>query len=186
MDKTITLKVKFNLIKRIWQIHLVYFLGALIGAAIGLYAIPSAYKYFDMLYYFITLPILTVFMIYFFIIGNSQVKLITFSFLIISIYWIYSFLVAYHLVPWAEYPSDIAVFLCLILLSYSIVKRLNYTTDLEEEKEELTVLSSIDYLTKLYNRKEIDNVLKNCESFYNRYKDDFSIILLDIDDFKKK
>ena len=185
MDKTIRLKVQYNLIRRVWQVHLVYFFGAIIGALLGLYEIPSTYEYFDMLYYFITLPILTVFMIYFFFIGDAQTKLITFSFLIISLYWVYSFLVAYHLVPWTEYPSDVAVFLCLMLLSYSIVKRLNYTTDLEEEKEELAVLSSLDYLTKLYNRKELDKILKNCESFYKRYKDDFSIILLDIDDFKK-
>jgi len=185
MDKTIDIKVPFNLIKRIWQIHIIYILCAFSGSLLGFYEIPSTYEYFDKLYYFGTLPILTLFMIYFFIKGNNQVKLITSSFLIISIYWIYSFLVAYHIVPWTEYPSDLAIFLCLILLSYSIVKKLNYTNELEDEKKELTILSRTDYLTKLHNRKEIDEFLKTNENLFKRYNDSFSIILLDIDDFKK-
>ncbi|PLY07695.1 MAG: diguanylate cyclase [Arcobacter sp.] len=184
LDRTIKYKVPFNLIRRIWQIHLVYILGAIIGSYFGFYEIPSTYEYFDILYYFITLPILTIFMIYYFFKGDNEVKLITSSFLIISLYWVYSYLIAYQILPWVEYPSDIAVFLCLLLLSYSIVKNLNYTIELEEEKEELTVLSSTDYLTKLYNRKEIDVLLKNNENLFKRYKDIFSIILLDIDDFK--
>lgn len=185
LDKTIKYKVPFNLIRRIWQIHLIYILGATLGAYLGFYEIPSTYAYFDIFYYFITLPILTIFMIYFFFKGDNQVKLITSSFLIISLYWVYSYLIAYKILPWVEYPSDIAVFLCLLLLSYSIIKNLNYTIELEEEKEELTVLSSTDYLTKLYNRKEIDVLLKNNENLFRRYKDIFSIILLDIDDFKE-
>jgi diguanylate cyclase (GGDEF)-like protein len=66
-----------------------------------------------------------------------------------------------------------------------MVNKLNYTRELEEAKEELTILSSTDYLTKLNNRKNIDSILKMNEDLYIRYKDDFSVILLDIDDFKK-
>lgn len=124
-------------------------------------------------------------MIYFFFKGNKETKIITFSFFIISIYWLYSSLIAAALVPWEEYPSDIAVFICLLLLSYSMVNKLNYTQELEEAKAELTILSSTDYLTKLDNRKNIDSVLKINENMYKRYKDNFSVILLDIDDFKK-
>lgn len=184
MDKSIKLKTPFNLVKRVWQVHLVYLLGAVSGALIGFYDISSTYEYFDKLYYFVTLPILTIYMIYFFIKGDSQVRLITSSFLIISIYWVYSFLLAYHILPWAEYPSDIAVFLSLLLLSYSVIKKLNYTSELEEEKEELTVLSTIDHLTKLYNRKEIDKLLVTNENLFKRYKEEFSVILLDLDNFK--
>lgn len=94
-------------------------------------------------------------------------------------------MIAYGVVPWVEYPNDIAVFLCLLLLSYSVVKNLNYTKELEDAKEELTVLSSTDYLTKLYNRKEIDSILYKSQSISQRYSDIFSVILLDIDDFKQ-
>ena len=130
------------------------------------------------------MSILTIFMIYFFIIGNKDIKIITFSFFIISIYWFYSTLIAAGLVPWKEYPSDIAVFICLLLLSYSMVIKLTYTRELEEAKEELTILSSTDYLTKLNNRKEMDSLLKLNEEIYKICKDNFSLILLDIDDFK--
>lgn len=43
--------------------------------------------------------------------GNKEIKIITFSFFIISIYWLYSTLIAHELVPWEEYPSDLAVFM---------------------------------------------------------------------------
>lgn len=185
MDKVIKNEVPLNIIKRLWQIHLIYLFGAIFGSILGFYNISSTYKYFDIFYNFISLPILTIFMIYFFFKGDKQTKIVTFSLFIISIYWVYSSLIAYGLVPWEEYPSDIAVFLCLLLLSFSIVDRLNYTKELEEAKKELTVLSSTDYLTKLNNRKELDCVLKTNENLFKRYKDNFSIILLDIDDFKE-
>lgn len=134
LDMSIKQKMTYNFIKKIWQIHLAYLLVAIIGSALGFYDIASTYKYFDILYNFITLPILTSFMIYFFFKGDNQIKLITSSFLIISFYWFYSSMIAYGVFPWEEYPSDIAVFLCLILLTYSIVHNINYTKKLEEEK----------------------------------------------------
>nr|WP_269090781.1 GGDEF domain-containing protein [Aliarcobacter butzleri] len=66
-----------------------------------------------------------------------------------------------------------------------MVNKLNYTQELENAKEELTILSSTDYLTKLNNRKNIDLALKLNENLYKRYTDSFSVILFDLDDFKK-
>lgn len=185
LDKTIKIKTPFNIIRKLWQIHLVYIFGAVIGSTLGYFEVPSTYEYFDIFYNFISLPIFTICIVYFFFKGDNQVKLITSSFFIITLYWLYSSLIAYNLVPWVEYPSDAAVFICLLLLSYSIVKNLNYTTELEDKNQELSILSSTDYLTKLNNRKELDALLKKCENIFKRYKDSFSIILLDIDDFKK-
>jgi len=65
-------------------------------------------------------------------------------------------------------------------------KELNETLELKVKNrtKELELLSSTDALTKMYNRMYIDNALddeiKRCE----RYKSDFSIIMLDIDYFK--
>ncbi len=184
MDKSINYKVPFQLIKRIWQFHLIYLVCSIIGSLLGFFSIVSTYKYFDIIYNFLTLPILTLFIIYFFFKGNRQTKIITFSFFIISLYWVYSTLIAYGIVEWHEYPSDIVIFICLILLSYSLVDKLNYTKELEEAKEKLTILSSTDYLTNLYNRKKIDSTLAINEKIFKRYKDEFSIILLDVDNFK--
>lgn len=185
MDKVINYKLVFNPIRKIWQIHLIYLLMAVFGSILGFFSLPSTYEWFDIFYNFITLPILTFFIIYFFYKGDKETKIITFSFFIISLYWLYSTLIAAGIVPWEEYPSDIAVFICLLFLSYSIVNRLNYTKELEEAKVELTNLTLTDYLTNLSNRKNIDYVLKINENLFNRYKDEFSIILVDIDDFKK-
>ncbi|MFY9089033.1 diguanylate cyclase [Arcobacter aquimarinus] len=185
MDKVINYKILFNPIKKIWQIHLIYLIIAILGSVLGFFSLPSTYEWFDIFYNFITLPILTFFIIYFFYKGDKETKIITFSFFIISLYWLYSTLIAAGIVPWEEYPSDIAVFICLLFLSYSIVNRLNYTKELEEAKIELTNLTLTDYLTNLSNRKNIDSILKINENLFNRYKDKFSIILVDIDDFKK-
>lgn len=185
MDKTINIKVPFNLIKRIWQVHLVYFIIAILGSLFGFYDIPSTYEYFDILYNFITLPLLTIFMIYFFFKGNREIKIITFSFFLISAYWLYSTLIAYGIVPWAEYPSEVVIFTCLWILTYSIINKLNYADDLQVQKDKLQIISTTDYLTKLKNRKEIDLTLEKHENIFKRYNDVFSIILLDIDDFKK-
>lgn len=185
MDKLINIKVPFNLIKRLWQIHLIYIIVSILGILFNFIELPSIYVYFDIFYNFISLPILTIYIVYFFFKGDKETKIITSSFFIISIYWLYSSLIANELVPWEEYPSDLAVFLCLLLLAYSLINKLNYTQELENTKKELILLSSTDYLTKLYNRKEIDLILKKSINFYKRYKDDFSVILLDIDYFKE-
>ena len=185
MDKVINIKVPFNLIKRIWQIHLTYIIASILGIIFGFIDLTNVYVYFDIFYNFISLPILTFFMIYFFLKGNKEIKIITFSFFIISIYWLYSTLIAHELVPWEEYPSDLAVFLCLLILAHSLIYKLNYTQELEKSNDELTVSSSTDYLTNLYNRKEIDTLLKKAINLNKRYKDNFSIILLDIDNFKE-
>ena len=165
MDKLINIKVPFNLIKRLWQIHLIYIIVSILGILFNFIELPSIYVYFDIFYNFISLPILTIYIVYFFFKGDKETKIITSSFFIISIYWLYSSLIANELVPWEEYPSDLAVFLCLLLLAYSLINKLNYTQELENTKKELILLSSTDYLTKLYNRKEIDLILKKINKF---------------------
>lgn len=45
-------------------------------------------------------------------------------------------------------------------------------------------MSVTDQLTKIYNRRKLDEALETEMVRYNRYKSDFSVILLDIDHFK--
>ena len=59
MDKSINYKVPFNLIRRVWQFHLIYLLGGIFGSILGFYNLPVVYECFDIFYNFITLPILT-------------------------------------------------------------------------------------------------------------------------------
>lgn len=53
------------------------------------------------------------------------------------------------------------------------------------DKEKLEKLATFDSLTGLYNRRAILGKLRELINLANRYKDDFSLIMLDIDHFKK-
>ncbi|HEB62441.1 MAG TPA: diguanylate cyclase, partial [Bacteroidetes bacterium] len=54
-----------------------------------------------------------------------------------------------------------------------------------ENITELQKIAYIDQLTKLFNRLKIDEMLERCYNSYKRYKRDFTVILIDIDDFKQ-
>lgn len=56
---------------------------------------------------------------------------------------------------------------------------------IEERTRELEKLSVTDQLTKLYNRRKIDDILATEVEQARRYKNSFSLILIDIDHFKK-
>ncbi|QSZ42132.1 diguanylate cyclase [Sulfurimonas aquatica] len=56
---------------------------------------------------------------------------------------------------------------------------------LENSNKKLEVLSNIDPLTKLYNRRKINEILDKEIYKAKRYKTKLSLILFDIDDFKK-
>jgi diguanylate cyclase (GGDEF)-like protein len=52
------------------------------------------------------------------------------------------------------------------------------------DKEELERLANFDSLTGLYNRRAILGKLGELVNLANRYKEDFSLIMMDIDDFR--
>lgn len=66
-------------------------------------------------------------------------------------------------------------------------KKIGYRSISEDitDKKRIEKLSVTDKLTGLYNRLKLDEVLVKRVESYNRYNTQFSIILLDIDDFKK-
>jgi len=53
------------------------------------------------------------------------------------------------------------------------------------DKEKLEILATFDSLTGLYNRRAILGKLHELITRANRYKEDFSLVMLDIDHFKK-
>lgn len=56
---------------------------------------------------------------------------------------------------------------------------------IQAQNRELEELSTRDSLTQLYNRRKIDKVLQDALAEAERYRKDFSVILLDIDFFKR-
>ncbi|MDF1883877.1 sensor domain-containing diguanylate cyclase, partial [Sulfurimonas sp. SAG-AH-194-C21] len=61
----------------------------------------------------------------------------------------------------------------------------NVITDLEHSKEELKLLAATDPMTKLYNRRYFSKVSTNIFNIAKRDKYELSLIMLDIDFFKK-
>jgi two-component system cell cycle response regulator len=53
------------------------------------------------------------------------------------------------------------------------------------DKEKLEILANLDLLTGLYNRRAILGKLCEYVNLANRYKDDFTLIMLDIDHFRE-
>ncbi|MBU0721137.1 diguanylate cyclase [bacterium] len=68
-----------------------------------------------------------------------------------------------------------ALVLAFIIYRYHIIK---------EHNKQLQELSTHDALTKLYNRRYLDTKMNALLSLAKRYETPFSIILIDIDDFK--
>jgi len=61
----------------------------------------------------------------------------------------------------------------------------NNITDIEQEKREIKKLAEYDPLTKIYNRVKLNSLFQEILYKANRYGEHFSIVLLDIDHFKK-
>jgi len=117
-----------------------------------------------------------------------------------TVFYIILFSMAYHGIgvwdngEWSQ-KAFIRLFLASTVLTYLVyayVATLAHT-DLELQRihdkearyiEELHRLSVTDSLTGLYNRRRINEVLEEYVNNANRYKDIFSLILFDVDDFK--
>jgi polar amino acid transport system substrate-binding protein len=56
---------------------------------------------------------------------------------------------------------------------------------LRKHNKELTYLSEIDYLTKIYNRGKLNSLLEEQLQLFNRYETSFGLIIIDIDYFKE-
>ena len=108
----------------------------------------------------------------------------------------------YHNWISVEYPKEIdykllwqlfggfVVIVLLLLYRYMVLVRYNQQLNLAQEKIELqnqllAKLAITDKLTQLYNRAKLDEMLEYYQNLSLRYNEHFSIILLDIDHFKK-
>jgi diguanylate cyclase (GGDEF)-like protein len=87
------------------------------------------------------------------------------------------------------YKALANIMLAFIFFSYIAYKyetnKITYEIKLKESCKKLETVSNTDKLTKLYNRSKINRVIERSIYFYKKYDKNFSIILLDIDDFKQ-
>jgi len=68
---------------------------------------------------------------------------------------------------------------------YKVVLTFNNINELEEQKRAFEKASTIDALTRVSNRLKFDTILEQQIEMSKRYNHSFSLILFDIDDFKK-
>ncbi len=83
-----------------------------------------------------------------------------------------------------EYIISITIFAALSLL-YPLFLGKALIERHEKFTEEIRSLSEIDHLTQMYNRRKITELFETEYARYKRYKYPLSIILMDIDYFKK-
>ena len=80
-------------------------------------------------------------------------------------------------------------YLKLLRLKNKILKQKNALLKshaiIREREKELKLLATTDYLTKLYNRRAFGEISESIFHLAKREKEKFSIVMLDIDDFKK-
>ena len=82
--------------------------------------------------------------------------------------------------------QSLVVYLLFGYLTYNNEKLKNLARkQLKNQNRELTRLSQTDVLTGLYNRAFIDKILKDDVYRFERYNVPFSLIMLDIDHFKR-
>ncbi|MDQ7049132.1 MAG: diguanylate cyclase, partial [Enterobacterales bacterium] len=77
-----------------------------------------------------------------------------------------------------------AIVVMLLLISGGFLLMLIRQKSLKERNKELERLSETDKLTKLSNRRKLDQYLQHYIDRFERYNESFSIIMLDIDRFK--
>ena len=82
-----------------------------------------------------------------------------------------------------EYVLSVALFASLSLILPAVIGH-RLIDNHQKLTEQIKRLSEEDYLTKLSNRRKIHEIIENEISRSKRYNSTFSVILLDIDNFK--
>ncbi|WP_298753815.1 diguanylate cyclase [uncultured Arcobacter sp.] len=98
--------------------------------------------------------------------------------------WIEYIILNKDLVHKAVIEKDGEEYLFLINATKYYENDKTYFIAVLENITELQKVAHSDHLTKLMNRVKIDEMLERCTDSYKRYKNIYSIILLDIDHFK--
>ncbi|MBT8119394.1 MAG: GGDEF domain-containing protein [Gammaproteobacteria bacterium] len=82
-----------------------------------------------------------------------------------------------------EYVISITIFVTLSLI-FPALAGFKLIDNEEQLQEKIKRLSEEDYLTKLYNRRKIHEIIEAEIKRSRRYNSDFAVLLLDIDNFK--
>lgn len=116
--------------------------------------------------------------------GNQITKIFLFAHVFYVILNIYSILFYIGHVDYTYisfHGIGIGIGIEAFLLSYLVSYKFKI---MKQEKEESNLLATTDFMTKLYNRRYFMEVSQNLIQLYKRNKNDISLIMIDIDNFK--
>ncbi len=189
--------VIFIALKRVEEIRGISFIGLLVLSIFYLWLFLTGGENQTAFVWYYTFPIISVFLVgnKWALLFNAILILLTFAsiFFAPQIEWmtVYNrdFLLRF-------FPSYIAVFLFTSIMErtriiiHRRIENLNneqqiLISQLEEAKEELKNLSIKDGLTGLFNRRYFDEILPLICAQKYRYNDIFSLLMIDVDFFKK-
>ncbi|MDG6773770.1 diguanylate cyclase [Thiomicrorhabdus sp. ZW0627] len=96
-------------------------------------------------------------------------------------------------IEWKAFASILGPIILILIIISLYTRRLSQLNrdlvctqhDLTESNQKLETLSTTDHLTGIFNRSHLDQVLTNESQRSNRHRYPLSMILIDLDDFKK-
>ncbi|WP_104204269.1 sensor domain-containing diguanylate cyclase [Billgrantia saliphila] len=189
-------------IRRLWQGHLAYLLGAMALAASGAVNLSSTFPVFDALLA-VTLPVLFTLVIARLRRLSGEKKLIIAAYGLFALLLLIDMAVAHGLLPWRRVPVSVgALVFSLAIVAISLhhyartqreLVQLNQhlekqvaerTQALQGMVERLHAFSYQDPLTGLKNRRHFDEVFAH-EAANARRGKTLTLVMLDIDHFKR-
>ncbi len=185
-----------KVIKLIWIIHAIFAIVAISGSVIGFLELSTMNLVFDSLFS-ITLIILFAISFSEFRYLSGRIKLAITAFALFSLSLLVDMGVAHNFIPWTPLPIAWGLLVyALILIAFSLwhfaltqmaLKELNLTLEQKvvDRTQELEELASMDVLTDLLNRRAFYNAAERAFQRAKRYKHDMSILIMDVDYFKK-
>ncbi len=185
-----------KLIGALWRFHLAYAVGANILPLLGYSAISRMYFVFDGLFA-ISLSLLFAVAFSRFRHVNNEQKVIIVTFAFFGLLLLLDMAVAHSILPWRRIPlawgllsfslALIAISLHHFVQTQTELKRLNATLEqkVKDRTRELELLATRDPLTNIFNRRAFYQKGEPIFRASQRYKRNLSVIMLDIDHFKR-
>lgn len=190
-------------IRRIWQAHLLYLVGALGASGLGWVELSMTFPAFDALLVVSLVLLLAIIVPY---LGrfDARQRAILGAFALFGALLLIDMAVAHNLLPWRRVPTSAgALAFALVIAGISLIdyahtqrelKRLN--RQLEQEVEERTqqlqqlvdrleIDSTTDPLTGLHNRRHFDECLRQETHRARTRQAPLALAMLDIDHFKR-
>ncbi|MGB6329291.1 MAG: diguanylate cyclase [Halarcobacter sp.] len=173
-----------KLLNSVMLVAFINFIYGLIDFTSALKIMPLALNYALIIFMWISISI--------YLKNDKLIKIFLFAH---TFYLIFSIYALFYYIGWVDvnyvssHGTSIGLILEAFLLSYLVSYKFKI---MEQEKEEdrikqieLKLLASTDPMTKLYNRRYFSELSEKILSLSKREKKDLSIIILDIDKFKK-